>query len=450
MEEFENAIELKNVTKRFRIHHERKNSLFEYITSFSKGRNKDEELYVLRNISLSIRKGEMIGVIGFNGTGKTTLLKIISGIYPPTEGTVVTRGKLTPFLELGTGFNGELTARDNIILYGAILGFSKKEIVKKIDDIIQFAELEKFLDTKLKNFSSGMNARLAFSTAIQVNPDILLVDEILSVGDLPFQQKSFEAFMDFKKKGKTIVFVSHSIDHVSTLCDRVMLLHEGRVYSYGEPDEVINEYKRLVTSLHSYNVSDFGHLELNSDKKLVTRIESFSNGKLAKVFDLDGYTYVTISNKDYNFERWDKFTLVAKVKSRSINAAIIAKMNNLSPYEGFDLWMDDKGRLKSHLINKWPINAIAKYSTQSVNDDKWHNVAVTYDGSGKAEGIKLYIDGIEDAGVIERNSLTGSIHTDCPVTIGSRNGGWRIQGQISDLHIFKKELSAREVSQVII
>lgn len=246
MQESDNAVELKNVTKKFRIHHEKKNSLFEYITSFSNGKGKYEELSVLKNVSLSIKKGEMVGIIGFNGTGKTTLLKIISKIYTPTEGKVITRGKITPFLELGTGFNGELTARDNIILYGAILGFSKTEIVKRIDDIIQFADLEKFLDTKLKNFSSGMNARLAFSTAIQVDPDVLLVDEVLSVGDITFQKKSFDAMMKFKKSNKTIVFVSHNIEQVRKLCDRVFLLHNGSMVLEGKPDLVMEKYKELA------------------------------------------------------------------------------------------------------------------------------------------------------------------------------------------------------------
>lgn len=249
--ESENVIELQNVTKTFRIHHEKRNSIYEYISSFSKGNNKFEELQVLRNISLSVKRGEMIGIMGLNGSGKTTLLKIISKIYTPNEGNVLVRGKLTPLLELGTGFNGELTARDNIILYGAILGFSKNEIIKKIRDIIQFAELEKFLDTKLKNFSSGMNARLAFATAMQVDPDILLIDEVLSVGDISFQEKSFNAIMEFRKKGKTIVFVSHAIEQVRAFCDRAVLLHQGQIHSIGKSDEVIEKYKEIAIERRS-------------------------------------------------------------------------------------------------------------------------------------------------------------------------------------------------------
>ena len=242
----ENVIELQNVTKTFRIHHEKRNSIYEYISSFSNGNSKIEELQVLRNISLSVKRGEMIGIMGLNGSGKTTLLKIISKIYTPNEGNVIVRGKLTPLLELGTGFNGELTARDNIILYGVILGFSKNEITKKIKDIIQFAELKKFLDTKLKNFSSGMNARLAFATAMQVDPDILLIDEVLSVGDISFQEKSFNAIMEFRKKGKTIVFVSHAIEQVRAFCDRAVLLHQGQIHSIGKPDEIIENYKQIA------------------------------------------------------------------------------------------------------------------------------------------------------------------------------------------------------------
>ena len=243
-----NSIVLKNVTKKFRIYHERRNSVYEYIASLTNKKQPIDVLTVLNDISFSVKKGEMLGIIGFNGSGKTTLLKVIGKIYAPDNGEVITSGRVTPFLELGTGFNGELTARENIIIYGVILGFTKKQIKEKIESIAKFAEIERFLDTKLKNFSSGMNARLAFSTAMQVDPDILLVDEILSVGDISFHDKSFNAFMEFKKKGKTIVFVSHAIDQMCNICDNVLWLHEGSVRSYGDPKVVIEEYEQFANA----------------------------------------------------------------------------------------------------------------------------------------------------------------------------------------------------------
>jgi len=246
----ENAIIVKNVTKTFRIFHEKRNSIYEYLTSFMNKNRNYEELTVLKDISFSIKKGEMIGIIGFNGTGKTTLLKIIGGIYLPDHGEVIKNGRLTPFLELGTGFNGELTARDNIIMYGVILGFTKKEIKKRIDEIVKFAEVERFLDTKLKNFSSGMYARLAFSTAIQGDPDILLIDEVLAVGDIAFQEKSFKKFMEFKEKGKTIVFVSHGRYHMQN-CDKVIWLHDGVIRRYGDPTQIMEEYRNFAAEKES-------------------------------------------------------------------------------------------------------------------------------------------------------------------------------------------------------
>lgn len=243
----ENIIELENVKKTFLIHHEKINSIYELLTSILNSKKRTERLIVLNGISFSVKKGEMFGILGLNGSGKTTLLKLIAKILVPDSGKVVSRGKITPFLELGTGFNGELTAKDNIILYGTILGFNKKEIAKKIEEIAKFAELEKFLDTKVKNFSSGMVARLAFSTAMQVDPDILLVDEILSVGDISFQEKSFNSFMNFKKQGKTIVFVTHSLQQVKDHCDRALWLDKGKILEIGDAKEVAQAYEKFAT-----------------------------------------------------------------------------------------------------------------------------------------------------------------------------------------------------------
>ncbi len=240
------AIMLKNISKKFSIYHKGRDSLYGYLASIIDRKKSSDELIVLDDISFSVKKGEMFGIIGFNGSGKTTLLKIIAKIYSPDKGNVITNGTVTPLLELGTGFNREFSARENIITYGIILGFTKKEMIEKVEEIVKFAELERFSDTKVKNFSAGMNAKLAFSTAIQVDPDILLLDEILSVGDILFRKKSFDALMDFRKRGKTMVFVSHQIDQVASLCDKVIWLHEGKIRDYGQTSDVIEKYKHFA------------------------------------------------------------------------------------------------------------------------------------------------------------------------------------------------------------
>lgn len=212
------------------------------ISGFFSKRKYYEELRIMDNISFDVKKGEMFGVIGKNGTGKTTLLRLLSGIYKPDSGSITVNGTLVPFLGLGIGFQPDLTAKANVILYGRLLGFSKKDIQAKEKQIIEFAELEKFEDIKLKNFSSGMYARLAFSTAIQVDPEIILMDEILAVGDIGFQKKSHDAFLSFKKRGKSIVLVTHDLKTIKDNCDRAMFLNEGKIQAIGDPQKVIDVY----------------------------------------------------------------------------------------------------------------------------------------------------------------------------------------------------------------
>ena len=238
----ESAIIVKNLTKKFRIYHERRNTVYEIITSFFNKKKYYEELTILDNVSFEVNKGEIFGIIGRNGTGKTTLLRLLSQIYKPDSGSIKINGSLVPFLSLGAGFQLEMTASDNVILYGKLLGFSKKEIKNKLEEIIKFAELEKFADTKLKNFSSGMYARLAFATAVQVNPDIILMDEVLAVGDIGFQKKSRDTFSSFKEKGKTIVLVSHDLKVIRENCDRAMFINEGKIVDIGDPEQVIKTY----------------------------------------------------------------------------------------------------------------------------------------------------------------------------------------------------------------
>jgi len=243
-----NAIEVKNVVKTFRIHHEKKSTVFDVLASTVYRKNSFEDLVVLDDVSFSVKKGEMLGIIGKNGSGKTTLLRLIAKIFKPNSGTIVTNGSIIPLLQLGAGFQYDLTARDNIILYGVILGFTQKDMRNKVDEVLKFAELEKFADTKLANFSSGMIARHAFATAVQADPDILIVDEVLSVGDAAFREKSYKAFLSFRERKKTILYVSHDISSVKEMCDRAMLLDKGKIQGIGPSSEVVNTYLKTTSS----------------------------------------------------------------------------------------------------------------------------------------------------------------------------------------------------------
>jgi len=238
------AIAIKDVSKKFRIYHGRMYSLKEKLLYW--GQQRSEEFWALQNINLEIPKGKTVGLIGKNGSGKSTLLKLISKILYPTSGTIQVFGRMSTLLELGAGFHQEFTGRENIYLNASILGFSKKEIDRKIDQIIAFSELENFIDTPVRNYSSGMYMRLGFSIAIHVDPDILLIDEILAVGDYEFQKKCMDRIEEFKKAGKTIVFVSHSGDQVKQLCDLAVWLENGKLIRYGSAASVVDEYEQKV------------------------------------------------------------------------------------------------------------------------------------------------------------------------------------------------------------
>lgn len=234
------AIEVVNVSKSFRIWHEHK------LDVSQQPRENQERIIVADKISFAVNKGDIFGIVGRNGSGKTTLLKMISKIYQPEYGAIKVNGSLIPLLEVGAGFQKELSAVENIITYGLILGLKKKEISRKVNDILKFAELEQFIDTPLKKFSSGMQSRLALSTAMQIEPDIILVDEILAVGDISFRSKCYENFTRLKEKGKTIVLVSHKIEDVIKFCNKAMYLENGKVVMIGEPSQVVEKYKNTV------------------------------------------------------------------------------------------------------------------------------------------------------------------------------------------------------------
>ncbi|MCK4353157.1 ABC transporter ATP-binding protein [candidate division WOR-3 bacterium] len=241
------AIEVNNLSVRFRIPHEKRASVLESALAVIKGgRYAYEDFWALKDVSFSVKKGEMLGIIGPNGSGKTTLLSVLAGIIKPDGGRCEVNGKVSPFLELGIGAQTELSARDNIYLYASIMGIPNKEIDKRFDDIIKFAGLEGFLDTKLKNYSSGMYVRFGFSVAINVDFDILLIDEVLAVGDEAFQKKCFNTIKKFKEQGRTILFVSHNLGAVARFCDRVILLDKGGIVTEGASGQVIEKYLGML------------------------------------------------------------------------------------------------------------------------------------------------------------------------------------------------------------
>lgn len=226
----EYSIRVKDVSKSFK-------------TSRKIGDLKEKKIKAIDNISMYIEKGQMIGLIGRNGSGKTTLLRLIASILYPNSGKIVTNGTVGPLLQIGAGSNDELTVMENIIMQGVLFGFEKKWITQKVPEIIKFAELDDYKNEKMKLLSSGMKVRIMFSTAMQMDPDILLVDEIIAVGDLKFREKSFDSFLSFKNRNKTIVFVSHNLQVVQKLCDVVYFLDKGKIIDYGEPEKVIKSYQ---------------------------------------------------------------------------------------------------------------------------------------------------------------------------------------------------------------
>lgn len=240
------AIEVANIKKSFYLPHNKNNSLKSAITQVFKSREKGGETFkVLDGVSFKIEKGDFFGILGRNGSGKSTLLKIISEIYQPTSGTVKRDGKLVSFIELGVGFKAELSGRENVFLNGGLLGFSRAEVEAMYDDIVAFAELEEFMDQKLKNYSSGMKVRLAFSVAIRAKADILVLDEVLAVGDASFQKKCTDYFETLKNDGKTVILVTHSMGNVRRFCNKAVVIEEGKVVYEGEPDGAAEAYKGL-------------------------------------------------------------------------------------------------------------------------------------------------------------------------------------------------------------
>lgn len=257
------AVDIRSVSKNYRIYHEKIPSLKNTII---RGRRTTfEEFLALDDISLSINHGQTIGIIGPNGSGKSTLLKLMARIIQPTKGEIIVNGPMSALLELGAGFHPDLTGKENIYINAAILGMKRREIDKKLDDIIAFSGLEKFIDTPVKNYSSGMYMRLGFSVAINVNPDIMLVDEVLAVGDQAFQAKCYKVIYDFMKRGKTIIIVSHDLDTIADLCSRVVFLKDGRIKDMGKPLDIVSKYRAYIEEIEKKRIIE---QQRNARKKI--------------------------------------------------------------------------------------------------------------------------------------------------------------------------------------
>lgn len=240
------AIIVDNVSMKFNLSKEKVDSLKDYIIKSIKKEIKYNEFWALQNVSFTVEKGDRVGILGLNGAGKSTLLKVIAGVFKPTEGSVTKHGKMVPLLELGAGFDQQYTGKENIYLYGAMLGYSKEFIDEKYDEIVKFSELKDFIDVPIKNYSSGMKSRLGFSIATVVSPKILILDEVLSVGDAKFRKKSEKKVLSMFDSGVTVLFVSHSLAQVQRICNKAIILEKGKLIAYGDIDTISKQYEKMT------------------------------------------------------------------------------------------------------------------------------------------------------------------------------------------------------------
>lgn len=305
------AIRVDNLVKTFKIPTEASSGVKQKLINVLKGKKGYREFTPLKGISFEVEKGEFFGIVGRNGSGKSTLLKTIAGIYQPNQGSVEVNGRLVPFIELGVGFNHELTGRENIYLNGALLGFSNQEVDAMYDEIVAFAELEDFMEEKLKNYSSGMQVRLAFSIAIRAKSDILLLDEVLAVGDEAFQRKCENYFRQLRKQKKTVILVTHSMGNVRKYCSRAMLIRDGKIVSCGNPDDVANEYSIENLYKKDKNASAVDESEGNKKSRVANLAVKLTPAEIISQTDyldinvkydvLDGTpTHTNISLQDIN------------------------------------------------------------------------------------------------------------------------------------------------------
>ena len=369
------AISVKNISKNFKLpHHNQPSSLKGFfINPFSKTRSKESETqYALKDISFDVKKGEFFGIVGRNGSGKSTLLKIIASIYKPNKGSVQIDGRLVPFIELGVGFNPELSGRENVYLSGALMGFSSNDVKKKYAKIVEFAELERFMDQKLKNYSSGMQVRLAFSVATMLaDSEILLIDEVLAVGDADFQRKCFQYFRSLKRNKKTVIFVSHDMEAVREYCDRCLLIDNSQTVFEGAPDKAAEKYTQL------FNPSDSA--EANDSHS--TAPERWGDGK-AKFTDVS----VSVEQADIFIESTVRFnnrmdSPIVGVLIKNTSGATICGTNNKVTRQKLGVVEKGEEYSVSWIIpnifsdDDYTVEVAVTYSDGITQADWWHDAA---------------------------------------------------------------------------
>jgi ABC-type polysaccharide/polyol phosphate transport system ATPase subunit len=296
------AIKLDEVSKKYKLGHTGYRSLREDIVNFFRRRNSNsQEFYALRDVSFEIKKGEAVGIIGPNGAGKSTILKLLAGVTKPSSGTVMAEGKIGALIELSAGFHPELTGRENIYLYGSILGMKKSYIDQRYEEIVEFSGLDKFIDTPIKRYSSGMYARLGFSVSAHLDPDILLVDEVLSVGDYQFQDKCINKMKGYRDSNKTIVYVSHNLDSIRKLCSRAIFLKEGEVGYDGETEEAIRIYYEIISEKQKKekHTKTFTVIEVKLTDSSGQEVQTFESGKMA-VFELKVACNAKVQNASFS------------------------------------------------------------------------------------------------------------------------------------------------------
>ena len=293
------AIAVRGVHKTFKLPHEQHSGIKQLLVNFRKRKKGFENQHVLKGLSFEIKKGEFFGIVGRNGSGKSTLLKLLAGIYTPDKGHIQVNGSLTPFIELGVGFNPELTGRENVYMNGALLGFSNNQMDAMYDDIVNFAELERFMDQKLKNYSSGMQVRLAFSIAIRAKTDILVLDEVLAVGDAAFQKKCYDYFSKLKSEHRTVILVTHDMANIEKFCDRALLLEKGEIKYAGDKSEAAYLYEKLFLDEERENLRKQNKSDLKSLQKMVEDVVELDRFNVSQ----DGRaTTVVDTNKNFSFE----------------------------------------------------------------------------------------------------------------------------------------------------